>query len=282
MKRVYALEDLRTTLAKVRQQGARIAFVPTMGNLHAGHLVLVDTAHRHAEYIVASIYINPMQFAAHEDLSTYPRTPDQDCDSLAERGTHLVFMPDDQTMYPHGLAQQTRIDVPGLSDILCGAGRPGHFRGVATVVNRLFNMVQPDVAVFGKKDYQQLLVIRRMVMDLAMPVEIIGVDTVRDKDGLALSSRNGYLNAEQRKKSPALYQSLLDARTRIEAKSAKFKEIERKSLQFLVDQGFAPEYFQICRQSDLVPAGPEDRALVILTAAKLGPARLIDNLELVV
>ena len=282
MKRVYALEELRAIIDEVRQQGSRIAFVPTMGNLHAGHLALVDTAHRHGDYIVASIYINPMQFAAHEDLSTYPRTPEQDCDSLAERGTHLVFMPDDQTMYPHGIAQQTRIDVPGLSDILCGAGRPGHFQGVATVVNRLFNMVQPNVAIFGKKDYQQLLVIRRMAADLAMPVEIIGADTVRDKDGLALSSRNGYLNAEQRKTAPALYQSLLNAKTEIEARSAKFEEIERKSLQYLADRGFVPEYFQICRQADLVPAGPEDRALVLVTAAKLGSARLIDNLELLV
>ena len=282
MKRVYALEELRAIIDEVRQQGSRIAFVPTMGNLHAGHLALVDTAHRHGDYIVASIYINPMQFAAHEDLSTYPRTPEQDCDSLAERGTHLVFMPDDQTMYPHGIAQQTRIDVPGLSDILCGAGRPGHFQGVATVVNRLFNMVQPNVAIFGKKDYQQLLVIRRMAADLAMPVEIIGADTVRDKDGLALSSRNGYLNAEQRKTAPALYQSLLNAKTEIEARSAKFEEIERKSLQYLADRGFVPEYFQICRQADLEPAGPEDRALVLVTAAKLGSARLIDNLELLV
>jgi len=276
---VHELADLRAEVTQHRRRGARIAFVPTMGNLHTGHLTLIDVAHAHADHVVASIYVNPMQFAAHEDLESYPRTPEQDHVGLAEHGTDLLFLPDDRTMYPRGLAQQTRVEVPGLGDILCGASRPGHFRGVATVVNRLFNMVQPDSAIFGKKDYQQLLVIRRMVTDLAMPVTIIGVETVRADDGLALSSRNNYLSAAERATAPVLYQSLLAAKSLIEAGSKKFEEIKSKSLQDLANNGFEPEYFEIRRQDDLQAAGDNDRNLVILAAAWLGPARLIDNLE---
>lgn len=279
MKVIATLGALRDAVAQFRQKGAKIVFVPTMGNLHAGHLALVDQAHRHGECVVASIYVNPLQFAANEDLSRYPRTPQPDLAALEQHGAHLVFTPDDALMYPAGLEQQTRVEVPGLSDILCGAHRPGHFRGVATVVNRLFNMVQPDFAVFGKKDYQQLLVIRRMVRDLAMPVTIISVDTVRAADGLALSSRNNYLDAAQRKLAPGLYHALCAARDKIVARSTKLREIESNSLQNLTEMGFTPEYFQICRQTDLQPAQPSDRELVILGAAKLGTTRLIDNLE---
>lgn len=280
MKVVQAVADLRAEVAQHRRRGARVAFVPTMGNLHAGHLALIDVAHAHADHVVASIYVNPMQFAAHEDLDSYPRTPEQDQHELAQHGTDLLFMPDDHTMYPRGLEQQTSVEVPGLADVLCGASRAGHFRGVATVVNRLFNMVQPDCAIFGKKDYQQLLVIRRMVEDLAMPISIVGVETVRADDGLALSSRNNYLGPAERAAAPALYQALLTAKRQIEAGSKKFDEISSKSTQELRRHGFVPEYFEVRRQQDLQTAGNEDRNLVILAAAGLGSARLIDNLEL--
>ena len=279
MRVVESLATLRGDIAQYRRRGVRIVFVPTMGNLHAGHLALVDEAQRCGERVVASIYVNPLQFAANEDLSRYPRTPDADRRELERHGVHLLFMPDDVTMYPVGLDQQTKVEVPELSDILCGAHRPGHFRGVTTVVSRLLNMVQPDTAVFGKKDYQQLVIIRRMVRDLAIPVKVVGVDIVRAKDGLALSSRNAYLDAGQRAVAPLLYQSLRRAQETIAARSMKFGEIERNSMQFLAEKGFEPEYFKICRRNDLSAPQTSDRELVILTAAKLGTTRLIDNLE---
>ncbi len=270
---------LRREIAALRRQGRRIAFVPTMGNLHDGHLRLVDEARRYAEAVVVSIYVNPLQFGPQEDLAAYPRTPVEDQMLLAARDVELLFMPDDREMYPRGFEHMTRVEVPNLSDILCGAFRPGHFRGVATVVNRLFNLVQPDVALFGKKDYQQWLVIRRMVEDLGMPVEIVGVETVREPDGLAMSSRNHYLTAEERRIAPRLYECLRAAAEMLQQRRA-VTEVESEAVQALRRAGFRPEYVSVRRSADLAPPNTQDRQLVVLAAAWLGRARLIDNLEL--
>ncbi len=212
MERIESLRDLRERVTAWRSAGARLAFVPTMGNLHAGHLTLVREARALADMVVASIFVNPLQFGAGEDLDAYPRTLEDDRRLLAGEGCDLLFTPRVDEVYPRGQAAQTRVEVPGLSDILCGARRPGHFVGVSTVVCKLFNMVQPNLALFGEKDFQQLLVIRRMVEDLAMPVEIVGVPTVRESDGLAMSSRNGYLTAEERARAPVLYRVLTGGR----------------------------------------------------------------------
>ncbi|HSW52287.1 MAG TPA: pantoate--beta-alanine ligase, partial [Sulfuricaulis sp.] len=212
---VETVAGLREQIARLRQSGKRIAFVPTMGNLHAGHVQLMQEARRHAPAVVASIYVNPLQFGQGEDFDSYPRTPSHDKIALLSAGVDLLFRPGDAEMYPRGKAAQTFVEVPGLSDDLCGAFRPGHFRGVTTVVNHLFNLVTPDVVVFGKKDYQQWLLIRLMTGDLGLPVEIVGVDTVREPDGLALSSRNNYLSPEQRKVAPRLYEALVRLRDRV-------------------------------------------------------------------
>jgi len=208
MQIATSVAALQAEIARLRSRGKRIAFVPTMGNLHAGHRRLMDEARRHADAVVASIYVNPLQFGPQEDYAAYPRTPDQDQALLTAAGVELLFHPDEATIYPRGREASTRVEVPGVSDILCGAARPGHFRGVATVVNRLFRLVTPDVALFGKKDYQQLLVIRLMASDFRLPIEIVGVDTLRDTDGLALSSRNGYLTPAERRVAPRLYATL--------------------------------------------------------------------------
>ncbi len=275
-------ETLRREVRRHRLAEDRIGFVPTMGNLHEGHLALVREARSRSDCVVASIYVNPLQFGADEDLSRYPRTPEEDARALQRESADILFIPDDRTMYPRGLGAQTKVEVPGLGNILCGAARPGHFIGVATVVNRLLNMVQPDVAVFGKKDYQQLAVIRTMVEDLAMPIEIVGVDTVRDHDGLALSSRNVYLSPEHRAVAPLLYRSLQDAAARLAENHGELAEIERSTLRVLENGGFRPDYVSVRRQEDLQPPQPADRQLVILAAAWLGPARLIDNVEVIV
>ena len=211
---VETIPALRREIAALRRAGKRIAFVPTMGNLHAGHLKLVQIARQHADVVVASIYVNPLQFGPKEDFGAYPRTPDDDKKALETEKTDLLFMPTDAEMYPRGLDVMTKVEVPALGDILCGQFRPGHFRGVTTVVNRLFSLVQPDVAVFGKKDYQQLMLIKLMVADLGLPIEIVGVDTMREADGLALSSRNNYLSPAERQVAPKLYATLRDVRDR--------------------------------------------------------------------
>lgn len=276
---VETVAGLRREIAALRTQQKRIAFVPTMGNLHAGHLRLVEEARRLAHAVVVSIYVNPLQFGAGEDFAAYPRTPQEDEAALEAKAVDLLFMPGDREMYPRGLEAMTRVEVPGLSDILCGAYRPGHFRGVTTVVNRLFNLVQPDVAVFGKKDYQQWLIIRRMVDDLGMPVEIVGVETVREPDGLAMSSRNHYLSGTERRIAPRLYATLGTARDRLVA-GAAVAEVEALAAAELVAAGFRPDYVSVRRAEDLAEPGPADRRLVLLAAAWLGRARLIDNLEL--
>jgi len=271
--------ELRAYLAQ-RRAGKRLAFVPTMGNLHAGHLKLIEVARRLADMVVVSIYVNPLQFGANEDLDSYPRTPVEDCTALEAQGVELLFMPGDKEMYPRGRAAQTFVEVPVLSDVLCGASRPGHFRGVATVVNRLFNLVQPDLALFGKKDYQQLLVIRLMVSDLGMPVEIVGVDTVRESDGLAMSSRNNYLSPQERQAAPRLYAVLGAVRERILKERVSPAGAEPEARVALEAAGFRPDYVSVRRRDDLGVPAPADKQLVVLAAAWLGRTRLIDNLEI--
>ncbi|MEJ2393621.1 MAG: pantoate--beta-alanine ligase [Candidatus Thiodiazotropha sp.] len=273
------LSELRESIARWRTGGQRIAFVPTMGNLHAGHLDLMAEARRRADRVVASIFVNPMQFGAGEDFDAYPRTLEADKSKLTEAGVDLLFAPTASIIYPKGAEQQTRVEVPGVSDILCGASRPGHFVGVATVVCKLFNMVQPDLAVFGEKDFQQLMVIRRMVADLAIPIEIVGKSTVRESDGLAMSSRNGYLSAEERAKAPQLYRTLQATAAALQDGNRDYNELEAKAEKALQDAGFRPDYYAIRRAEDLEMPQETEENLVILAAAYLGTTRLIDNLN---
>jgi pantoate--beta-alanine ligase len=250
-----------------------------MGNLHAGHISLVKEAHKIADRVVASIFVNPLQFGAGEDFENYPRTFERDSEMLIDEGTDLLFAPPVEVMYPKPQADQTRVEVPGLSELLCGACRPGHFVGVATVVCKLFNMVQPDIAVFGNKDYQQLMVIRRMVEDLAMPVAIVGVETMREADGLAMSSRNGYLGAQERALAPMLYRTLSDLAARLGDGEDDFHRLEQEAAAALDGAGFRTDYVAIRRASDLLDPAAGETELVILAAAYLGKARLIDNIE---
>ncbi len=276
---VDTVAGLKEQIARARQGGKRLAFVPTMGNLHAGHLRLMQEARQHAQAVVACIYVNPLQFGENEDFSAYPRTPAHDKVALLAAGVNVSFMPTEAEMYPRGRAAQTIVEVPGLSDDLCGAFRPGHFRGVTTVVNRLFNLVSPDVAVFGKKDYQQWLLIRLMVADLGMPVEIVGVDTVRESDGLAMSSRNNYLSSAERKTAPYLHETLCGLRDRVLRHGSLTREAEEAAMESLKSHGFRPDYVSVRRQEDLAVPQPEDSRLVALAAAWLGKTRLIDNVE---
>lgn len=277
---VRSVKELRRALADERAAGRRIVFVPTMGNLHEGHLRLVHEAHQQGETVVASIYVNPLQFGVNEDYANYPRTPEDDLEALEREKTNLVFLPNDEEIYPRGKDLQTIVEVPGISDILCGEFRPGHFRGVTTVVNRLFNLVSPDVAVFGKKDYQQLLVIRLMTSDLGLPIDIVGIDTVRESDGLAMSSRNRYLTKKERAQAPGLYTTLKQVVDYLRADDTRWSKLEAWAERELKANGFKPEYVSIRRQNDLAPPGSQDRELVILAAAYLGKTRLIDNIEI--
>lgn len=275
---VRTVNELRDCVRDWRGAGERIGFVPTMGNLHAGHLGLVEEVRAHAGRTVVSIFVNPTQFGPGEDFDRYPRTESEDATKLARAGADLLFLPGVEEMYPGGTDGATFVEVPRLSDRFCGASRPGHFRGVATVVARLFNLVQPDAAVFGMKDYQQLLVIRRMVRDLGFPVEVIGAATAREADGLAMSSRNQYLSAGERETAPRLYQVLRETAERLG--KAAGETLEDDAMRALAAAGFVPEYVAIRRAADLEPAAGEDRELVILAAARLGTTRLIDNLLL--
>ncbi|WPC05826.1 pantoate--beta-alanine ligase [Pseudomonas benzenivorans] len=280
MNTVKTIRDLRAAVAQARAEGKQIGFVPTMGNLHAGHAALVTKAAQRADFVVASIFVNPLQFGPNEDLATYPRTLADDQDKLLDAGCHLLFTPDVEEMYPDGMAGQTRVSVPGVAEGLCGASRPGHFEGVATVVTKLLNMVQPDLAVFGQKDFQQLAVIRTLVRDLNMPIQIIGEPTVRAADGLALSSRNGYLTPEQRTVAPTLYRGLQQIATALHAGERDFAQLIAAAQQQQQDAGFRPDYLEIREANSLRPATAADRQLVILVAAFLGSTRLIDNLTL--
>jgi pantoate--beta-alanine ligase len=277
---VRTVAELRAHVRRWRGQSRRVGFAPTMGNLHAGHRRLMQVARELSDVTAASIFVNPLQFGRNEDLDSYPRTPVEDVSALEAEKVDLLFMPGVTDMYPRGLDAMTRVEVPALGDILCGASRPGHFRGVTTVVNRLLNLVQPDLAVFGKKDYQQLMLIRLMVDDLAMPIEIVGVDTVRERDGLALSSRNGYLTPEERARAPQLHATLVSARDALRS-GATIDVTEQTAAGALAGAGFRVDYVSVRRQSDLGPPQTGDRALVVLGAASIGRTRLIDNLELV-
>ena len=277
---ISELSELRATVATWRRAGLKVAFVPTMGNLHAGHFKLVDEARKLADKVIVSIFVNPMQFGPTEDLAKYPRTLQADCEGLSMHQADAVFTPSAALMYPRGLETQTAVEVPKVGDLHCGASRPGHFRGVATIVTKLFNLVQPDVALFGKKDYQQLAIIRQMVTDLSLPIEIIGVPTERAADGLALSSRNGYLNAGQRAIAPTLYQLLQQLRTEILAGNHDYRSLEQQTKQQLSAAGFTPDYIDISDQTDLTLATSAGQKKVVLAAAWLGSTRLIDNLEI--
>jgi len=280
LETVHTITELRARVAEWRRRGERIAFVPTMGNLHQGHLQLVERAAERAERVVVSIYVNPIQFNEANDFSAYPRTLEQDREQLAAGSATLLFAPADSEVYPYGHDNLALVEVPDLSDILCGASRAGHFVGVATVVSKLFNMVQPDLALFGEKDFQQLLVIRRMVRDLDFPVEVIGVPTVREADGLAMSSRNGYLSESERATAPALYRALQRAAEQLRSGESDHAAIGAEGVAALAAAGLEPDYFVVRRQYDLAPAEAGDGELVVLTAARLGRARLIDNLPL--
>lgn len=278
MQTVTTIADVRSLVAAWRAAGLRVAFVPTMGNLHAGHIHLVSEARKRADRVVASIFVNPLQFGVNEDFSAYPRTLVADQEKLVAAGCDLLFAPTEQEMYPLGRDGLSYVEVPGLSGILCGAWRPGHFRGVATVVSKLFHIVQPDVALFGEKDYQQLLVIRLMVRDLDMPVEIIGVPTVRETDGLAMSSRNGYLAAGERQLATEIHATLQALAAAVRNGAHDYPALEAAAMRHLEQAGFRPDYVSVRRAEDLaVPQGGE-RRLVVLAAARLGATRLIDNL----
>ncbi|HHJ12988.1 MAG TPA: pantoate--beta-alanine ligase [Gammaproteobacteria bacterium] len=280
MEMFSAIEALRAQVRAWRQAGEGIAFVPTMGNLHEGHLSLVRAARERAPRVVVSIYVNPTQFGPGEDLDAYPRTLEADRQRLEAEAVDLLFAPDTAVMYPRGTDVSTRVEVPVVSQGLCGDFRPGHFTGVATVVARLFNLVQPDLALFGEKDYQQLVVIRRLVEDLGWPIEIVGLPTVREADGLAMSSRNRYLDAEARARAPELYRSLKALVEAVRAGRRDYRALEREAIERLAGAGLVPEYVEIRLADSLQPAPEGATGCRVLAAARLGGARLIDNLPL--
>ena len=279
MLTVNSIAAVRQQIQAWRQQGLSIAFVPTMGNLHAGHLALVEQARQQADKVVVSIFVNPMQFGPNEDFDRYPRTLDEDSAKL-EATIDLLFAPPVEEIYPHGHVQATHIEVPEITGILEGEQRPGHFTGVATVVAKLFNIVQADKALFGEKDYQQLQVIRQMAADLCIPIEIIGVATVRESDGLAMSSRNGYLTQSERAVAPKLYQALKQAADALIQGERDYAGLEQSGMAALKQVGFEPEYFAIRAAETLQAPHGNGVGLVVLVAAKLGTTRLIDNLSL--
>ena len=284
MKTVYSVEDIRGYVKSVKAAGKTVALVPTMGNLHGGHLTLVTKAQQQADVVIVSIYVNQLQFGPNEDYHSYPRTMAQDEALLEEHNVDMVFAPTSHVIYPEGLDHHTEVKVDALDGMHCGKSRPAFFTGISTVVTKLFNIVQPDIAVFGEKDFQQLCIIRKMVKDLCIPVEIVGAPIARSETGLALSSRNGYLTPEELAQASLLNQELRKAKEAIEAgkdsQNVSYDILQRDALAHLAELGFQPDYFNIIRRSDLHPAGPEDKELVILAAAALGKARLIDNIQI--
>ncbi|HBI9799125.1 TPA: pantoate--beta-alanine ligase [Escherichia coli] len=274
---IETLPLLRQQILRLRMEGKRVALVPTMGNLHDGHMKLVDEAKARADVVVVSIFVNPMQFDRPEDLARYPRTLQEDCEKLNKRKVDLVFAPSVKEIYPNGTETHTYVDVPGLSTMLEGASRPGHFRGVSTIVSKLFNLVQPDIACFGEKDFQQLALIRKMVADMGFDIEIVGVPIMRAKDGLALSSRNGYLTAEQGKIAPGLYKVLSSIADKLQAGERDLDEIITIAGQELNEKGFRADDIQIRDADTLLEVSETSKRAVILVAAWLGDARLIDN-----
>ena len=280
MNTLHSIAQLRAALARARQENKRISLVPTMGNLHAGHIALVEKARQRTDYVVVSIFVNPLQFGANEDLDSYPRTLAEDQRKLLDAGTDLIFAPNVSEMYPEGMEGHTLISVPVVSEGLCGASRPGHFDGVSTVVSKLLNIVQPDLAIFGEKDFQQLAVIRKMSQDLCLPVQIMGEPIVRADDGLELSSRNGYLNEEQRRSAPFLYQTLQHIEQKIISGRRDFAAIIDEARVALVDAGLKPDYLDLRDAETLQPATRDTQDMIILAAVFLGTTRLIDNLRL--
>ncbi|GLS25369.1 pantoate--beta-alanine ligase [Marinibactrum halimedae] len=281
MQIFHHVKSIREALDAERAKGRRIGFVPTMGNLHAAHIELVKIAQKSCDVVVCSIFVNPLQFGLNEDWDKYPRTFQSDSEKLAAVACDYLFCPDETEIYPNGMAEQTRVVVPTMTDVLCGASRPGHFEGVTTVVSKLFNIVQPHEAVFGIKDFQQLAVIRRMVEDLCMPITIIAGDIIREEDGLAMSSRNGYLTPEERPRVVQLYKSLMWAKAQIEAGVRDFLTVEAQAKSQIEEAGFKVDYFSICNSKTLEPAAHDDLEITLLGAMYTNGARLIDNLSLV-
>ncbi len=282
MKVVHSKEDLGEQVAEWRHNGEHVALVPTMGSLHNGHLSLVESAKEHAERVVVSIFVNPTQFGAGEDYDKYPRTLEMDKRRLKTTGTDLIFAPDVETVYPFGTENATVVSVPGLTENFCGASRPGHFDGVTSVVARFFAIVQPDVAVFGQKDYQQQLVIRYMAEDMSLPISIITAETVREDDGLAMSSRNAYLSDKERSVAPVLYGTLSKIGEEVQNGRRNFDELESQAEKELAEAGFKVDYFAIRRAQNLEVPDRDCDELVVLTAARLGSTRLIDNIVVTV
>lgn len=278
LQTVHTIEALRNAVSLAKTSGKRIVFVPTMGNLHEGHFSLIQEAKAHGDYIVASIFVNPMQFGENEDLDAYPRTLDADSQGLEKFGCQLLFAPAAKEIYPNGTQSETCVNVPGLSELHCGSSRPGHFTGVATVVCKLFNMVQPDCAVFGQKDFQQLAVIRKMVSDLCMPIDVIGVPTSREVNGLARSSRNGYLNADQKALAAQIYATLTFCKNSLVDDVHSLAELKIEAQRQLESQGFEVDYLNFASPTTLAIAQEGDRNIVILLAAWMGTTRLIDNI----
>ena len=273
------IKDLRQILKTARSQGKSIALVPTMGNLHEGHLQLIRQARDRYDFIVCSIFVNPLQFGENEDLDAYPRTLEADRESLRSEECDCLFLPSVEEIYGDGLEQQTSIQVPGLTENFCGSSRPGHFEGVATVVTKLFNIVQPDAAFFGLKDYQQFLVIRKLTQDLALDIAIHGIETHREESGLAMSSRNNYLNREQREQAASLYQCLQSCAKKIQQGSTEFQQLEEAAKIELQQASLKPDYLQICDADTLQAASTDTRHIAILGAVFIGKSRLIDNIR---
>lgn len=281
MQVFHHIHSLREALAADRRAGKRIGFVPTMGNLHSAHIELVKIARQHCDVVVTSIFVNPLQFGLNEDWDKYPRTLAADSLKLEAVNCDYLFCPDEKEIYPNGMAEQTRVIVPTMTDVLCGASRPGHFEGVTTVVTKLFNIVQPDEAVFGIKDFQQLAVIRRMVEDLCLPVKIIAGEIVREADGLAMSSRNGFITTDERPRVAQLNRALNQVRDAIIAGRSDFSALEASAKEQIAEAGFKVDYFSICNSRTLEPAAHDDREITVLGAMFTSGARLIDNVSLV-
>ncbi|MGB0937040.1 MAG: pantoate--beta-alanine ligase [Colwellia sp.] len=280
MKTIDNIKDLRAQVKAWKLQDLTIAFVPTMGNLHDGHLALVKAAHKHADKVIVSIFVNPMQFGLSEDIDNYPKTLAEDKANLVQVDTDLLFTPTADIIYPKGYTDNSYVEVPNISSLHCGASRPGHFRGVATVVCKLFNLVQPDVACFGSKDYQQLQVIEAMVEDLSMPVQIVPVEIIRETSGLAMSSRNGYLTPEEMAIAPNLYKTMqwLSERLQDTAQARDYAALVMQASEKIEKAGMKVDYINLCHAKTLEPVAPNDKEIVILVAAYLGKARLIDNM----
>jgi len=277
---IRSIQELQATLAEHRQAGRRIGLIPTMGNLHQGHLQLVKTAQQHADIVMVSLFVNPTQFGANEDLDSYPRTFQDDINKLEALGTDILFAPTVNEIYPLGGDNTSHVHVPDITTVLCGASRPGHFDGVTTIVNKLFNISRADVAVFGEKDWQQLAVIRRMVIDLNIPINIIGEPIVREADGLAMSSRNGYLTVEQRQLAPALQAFIQGMKEALITGDREFSALKEKTILQLNAQGFRVDYLDILNPLTLTPPAANDNEFIILVAAFVGETRLIDNLHI--